>query len=193
MISHHLRWYLKNFSFCVISLVSPKPWDRKLDYEKGPWRFPSLYWWWVARHRQRGESTVVSGASNGRPGHLKERPHKPQKLHPLPPHLGPNNSSSQWAWGYCVGLPCSLSHAAHERTLSGWVPLVIHPQEALELMEGNRQPLRTTGDDWRSALRGAWPWLHIQGVCTWTCADSIVTDLTDNDPMPVLWGVLVLG
>lgn len=38
----HLKSYLKNL-FCVISLLSPTPRDRRLDYERVPLWSPSLY------------------------------------------------------------------------------------------------------------------------------------------------------
>lgn len=54
---------------------------------------------WHTTIRAASDSPEVSGASNGRPGHLKERSPTPRRLCSFPLHLGPNNRPSQWAWG----------------------------------------------------------------------------------------------
>ena len=96
--SQHLKWYLKNFLFYVISLLSPKPWDRRSGC--GSQAFVDAGWHASERWYQVPQTS----------GHLKERPHKSQKLYSFPSHLGPNNRPSQWIGGYWAGLPPPLSH-----------------------------------------------------------------------------------
>lgn len=115
---------------------------------------------WVARHSQRSErQPVVSGASNGRPGHLKEGP----------PGLR-NATPFRHTWVLTIapvsghevrgGRPESLHHG---EALQGWV---IHPQWSLTESPGTeergRQPLRPPGDEAHHS--GAWPAVRAQGA-----------------------------
>ena len=70
--SQHLKWYLKNFLFYIISLLSPKPWDRRLDcgsqaFVDGGWQ--ASKWWYQVLQTS---------------GRLKGRPRRSQKLHSFP-------------------------------------------------------------------------------------------------------------
>lgn len=142
----------------TISLLSPEPWDRR--FGRGSQAFVDGGW----HGRQRGEWWYQVPQTSG---HLKERPRESQKLHSFPPHLGCNNCPSQWAGGYWVGLPPSLSHSAHGGAWQGWVPRIIHPQWSCKESPGTGggQPAITEGQRWGSSPRGgAWPWLHTQGA-----------------------------
>lgn len=95
-------------------------------------------------------SSGVSGASKGRPGHLKERSRGAQELHSFPPHLGLNNAPVSGLEA-AEGDALAPRHPARGEALKGWVPLVTRPQllpqGALEVGEGDWQPLGTTGGE----------------------------------------------